>query len=81
MQELIFRLSVVFTKEDLNPYSPNEKINEALLNHFGAVASNSDLNIAIGEIWEVVNFNEVIEIPEDFEVNDLRHQQVHGVFV
>ncbi len=74
MNELKFKLSVVFTKTDLSPLSPNNLIIDKIKEIFGEEVLDEEVNVEIGEIIDdQVRYNNgfIVEIPEDFNLNDI----------
>lgn len=73
MNELKFELSVLFTKTQVSPYASNDLIKYEYYKLFGKEVQDEDLNKMIGIILEEqLYFNQVQEIPDDYELNNDR---------
>lgn len=74
MNELKFLLSVLFTKGRFSIYTQNSKLIRALKLYFRKEVTEQELNIELGNIIEdQMNYNNnfIVEIEEDFELNDI----------
>jgi len=76
MKELIFELSVLFTKTELTPFSDNERIIQGYNKFFGKEVDRNEIIKVIGGIIDeqIEYYGGVItDIPEDFELkrNDI----------
>lgn len=77
MKELKFKLSVLFTKTQLSPFSSNDLIKLEYLKLFRKEEKDEDLEKMLGEIVDdqVEMYNGFVqEIPDDYELNNDRNR-------
>lgn len=72
MNELKFQLSVIFAKTELTPLSDIEEIADEISKQFKEEVTEADLRNEIDTIIkEQIEYDNIVEIPEDFEINDI----------